>query len=356
MRWTLGSYTLKYNPKTLSKNWTPQNSPNMNANGTLSNGNLLFQGTQSFSVDIYDPPSKSLLSTMTGSYIGISEKRANEEMFLLKNNGTFDVKKKDNTLIGTYSIVSGNGVTIPSGYAHSINDFDSGLAFIYQASGNCQLLITDENGVANRKYTYGNDDSKYIEDIAWDYNSNFIALNPYGQIYTINTSTGLQSLLYQFDDYSNNLSSSIKRYTSIIMYEKSSNYYIGILRDTKEILFIDYNKLDIVSKSEIGLNNVLSISYSNYSGDCFSLLSSKIMKTTLGTSKIDVEIIKDIASNGKVEVYDEQGFRYILTISTIGFTRYPNSNEARYQAQIDGNIVYKNIGFGNNWVKNSRSI
>jgi hypothetical protein len=175
MRWTLGDYTLKYNPKALNKSWTPQNQANIGANGLISNPNLLYNGIQSFTAEIYDKPTNTTVSSITGSYIGVSEQRSNEQMYLLKSNSTFDVKKKDNTLVGTFTIATGNGVTLPTGNPISINDFDGSLAFVYpNASGN-QLLITGENGVANRKYIYSSDDCKYIEDIAWDFNSKFIA-------------------------------------------------------------------------------------------------------------------------------------------------------------------------------------
>lgn len=356
MRWTLGSYTLKYNPKTLSKSWTPQNQPNVGANGLMTNPNLLFNGTQSFSIEVYDKPTKSTVSSITGSYIGISEKRVNEQMYLLKNNSTFDVKKKDNTLIGTHTIVTGNGVVLPTGNPISINDWDSGLAFIYSNSSGNQLLITDENGVANRKYIYSSDDSKYIEDIAWDYNSNFVALNPYGGIYTINTSTGAETLLYQFDDYNSNKSSSKKRYTSIIVYDKNGEYYLGVLRDSTDIIFVDYNSLDIVSKSETGMGNLLAISYSNYSDNTFALLSSKTLQITLNTCRLDILQIKNAISGGLVTVSDENGVNYRLSITQSSVTRDPNGNEARYEVSIDGNIAYAGIGFGNAWIKNSRSV
>jgi hypothetical protein len=307
-------------------------------------------------VEVYDKPTKSVVSSITGSYIGISEKRVNEQMFLLKNNSSFDIKKKDNTLIGTHTITSGNGVTLPTGNPIAINDWDSGLAFIYPNSSGNQLLLTDENGIANRKYIYSSDDSKYIEDIAWDYNSNFVALNPYGQIYTINTTTGAETLLYQFDDYSTNKSSSKKRYTSLIVYDKNASYYIGVLRDSSDIVFVDYGSLEIVSKSETGMSNLLAISYSNYSDNTFALLSSKTLQITLNTCRIDVLQIKDTLSNGLVTISDENGMQYKLAITQSSVTRDPNGNEARYEITIDGNIAYTGIGFGNAWVKNSRSI
>jgi hypothetical protein len=353
MRWTLGNYTLKYNPKSLSKTWSPQNPVGIGVNGLISNSNLLFNGTQSFSIDIYDKPTKAISSSITGSYIGVSEKRVNGNMYLLKTGGAFDVKGKDNTLIGTKTIVSGNGVTLPTGNPISINDWDTGLAFIYPNSSGNQLLITDENGIANRKYIYNSDDSKYIEDIAWDYNANFITLNPYGQIYTINTSTGAKSLIFQFDDYSSNLSGLKKRYTSIFMYQKNSNYYMGVLTDTKDILFIDYVNLNLICKAKTGLNNILSISYSNYSNNSFLLLSNSIRQITFNTCRLDVEQIKSAVSNGQVMVSDEQGFQYMLMIKSLNITRNP-SNEEWYGIDIQADIAYDNIGFGNIWIKNSR--
>lgn len=356
MRWTLGNYTLKYNPKTLNKSWTPQNQPNVGANGLITNPNLLYNGTQSFSVEVYDKPTKATTSSITGSYIGISEQRANEQMYLLKNNSTFDVKKKDNTLVGTFTIVTGNGVTLPTGNPISINDWDSGLAFIYPNSSGNQLLITGENGVANRKYIYSSDDSKYIEDIAWDYNKNFVALNPYGKIYTIDTTSGTETFLYQFSDYDSNKSNSKKRYTSLMVYDKNGSYYLGILRDSTDIIFIDYSSLEIVSKSETGMNNLLAISYSNYSDNTFALLSSKTLQITLNTCRIDVLQIKKAISGGLVTIGDENGMQYQLTVTQSSVTRDPNSNEARYEVTIDGNIAYNGIGFGNAWIKNSRTI
>lgn len=354
MRWILGNYTLKYNPKTLSKTWSPQTPVNVGANGLITNPNLLFNGQQSFSIEIYDKPTKATVSTVTGSYIGITEKRVNEHLFLLKSGGAFDEKDKSNVIYGSHTITSGNGVSLPSGSPSSINHWDTGLAFIYPSSNQASLLITDENGVANRKYIYSSDDSKYITDIAWDYNSKFIALNPYGQIYTIDTSTGAEALLFQFDDYSTNKSISKNRYSSIIMYDKNGKYYMGVLTDSQDILFIDYVNLIIVSKSETGLNNQLAISYSNYSNATFSLLSSKVMSVALNTCRLEIEQLKTTLNAGQVTVTDEQGFQYVLVIATMGVTREPNSNEARYEVSIDGNIAYTGMGFGNAWTKNSR--
>jgi hypothetical protein len=48
--------------------------------------------------------------------------------------------------------------------------------------------------------------------------------------------------------------------------------------------------------------------------------------------------------------------QYKLAITQSSVTRDPNGNEARYEITIDGNIAYTGIGFGNAWVKNSRSI
>lgn len=355
MRWTLGNYTLKYNPKTLSKSWSPQAQVNIGANGLISNPNYLYQGTQTFAIEVYDKPTKAVASSLTGSYIGVSEKRVNEQMYLLKNNGTFDVKNKDNSLVGTHTIISGNGVALPSGSPIAINDWDSGLSFIYPNTSGNQLLITDENGVANRKYIYNSDDCKYIEDIAWDYNSQFIALNPYGQIYQINTTNGTETMLYQFSDYIANKVSSIKKYTSIFMYIKNGDSYIGVLTDTKDVLFIDYISNKIVCKAETGMSNLLAMSYSSYSGDSFALLSNKVVKVTYNTCRIDIEQIKSIVDNGQVTINDENGFPYMLGIKTVSITRDPNGNEARYEVTIDGDIVYVGRGFGG-WIINSRNI
>lgn len=360
MRWTLGNYTLKYNPKTLNKSWSPQNQVNIGVNGLISNPNLLYQGTQTFSIEVYEKPTEATTSSLTGTYVGISEKRVNAQMYLLKLNGTFDVKNKDNSLVSTHTIVSGNGISLPTGTPTSINDWDSGLAFMYSNSSGNQLLITDENGIANRKYIYNSDDSRYIEDIAWDYNSNFVALNPYGQIYTINTSTGVETLAYQFGDYATNKSSSIKRYTSIFMYVKNESYYIGVLIDKKDILFIDYSTYDSVCKAYTGTNNLLAVSYSSYSGDSFALCgfttSSKIEKLTYNTCRIDIEQIKSAVVNGQVSINDENGFPYMLGIRTLTVTRDPNGNEARYEVTIDGDLIYVGMGFGNTWIANNRII
>jgi hypothetical protein len=85
--------------------------------------------------------------------------------------GTFDIKGKTNTSFGSHTIVTGNGVTLPPVKPSAINHWDSGLAFIYHEATQATLLVTDENGVANRKYIYSIDDSKYVEDICWDYSS-----------------------------------------------------------------------------------------------------------------------------------------------------------------------------------------
>lgn len=355
MRWTLGNYTLKYNPSTVSKTWNPLTDVNINANGQISNPNLTFNGTQSFTIDIYDEPTNQTSSPISGSYIGVSEKRINERMYLLKSGGIFDVKGKDGTLYETHTVATGNGITLPTTKPTSIIHFDTGLAFMYKEATQSSLLITDENGVSNRKYIYSSDDLKYAEDVAWDYNSSFIALNPYGKIYTINTSTGTETFLYQFDDYSTNFSNSFKRYTDIIMYQKNNNLYIGVLRDSKDVIFIDYVSLNIVCKSETGLGNILSISYSNYSGDSFCVFSSKVMQTSLNTCRIDIEILKSIVANVQVQISDEQGFPYVLAIKTMSANRIYNKNEARYQVTIEGDIVYTNIGFGNTWTTNTRN-
>jgi hypothetical protein len=356
MKWKLGSYIVKYNPKSNIKSWQSQQDIKINMNGEVSNPNLAYNGTHQFSIDIYEKPTYSDITVISGTYIGATEKRINERMYLLKSDGTFDIKDKNNILYGSYTIVSGNGVSLPSVKPSSLIHYDSGLAFIYKEASQATLVKTDENGVANRKYIYSSDDLKYGEDICWDYGNYFLALNPYGNIYRIDINTGVSSLLYSFDDYQSNLASSFKRYTSIFMFQKNSSFYIGILQDGKDLLFIDYQSLDIVCKAETGMGNILAISYSNYSGDCFSVFSSKIYQTYPNTSRIDVEYLKNIISNGQITIYDEMNVPLILSVKDMSITRNSNTNEARYEITINANISYSNVGFGNKWTNGSRTI
>jgi hypothetical protein len=349
MRWTLGDYIVKYNPKTNSKSWTAQQDVTMNVNGEISNPNLVFTGEQEFSIDVFEKPTYAETSKITGSYIGATEKRLNERMFLLKSNGTFDMKGKDNTSFGTKTIVSGNGVALPSTFPNSISHWDSGLAFVYTQSTGIQLLVTDENGVANRKYTYSTDDLKYGEDICWDYNKNWVILNPYGKIYLVDTISGASTFLYQFDDYSVNQLSVTKRYTSIMMTVKNNKYFIAVLVDQKEIIYIDYSTLEIKCKAETGLSNILDICSSNYSGDYFAVMSNKMNKIYPNTSRLDIEYLKDVMATGQVTVYDEYNVATVLVIKDVQVTRQENKNEARYEVQISADIGYTNRGFSGTW-------
>jgi hypothetical protein len=350
MRWQLGDYIVKYNPKTNSKSWQADQDIIMNVNGQISNPNLIFKGTQNFVIDVFEKPTYSTPSVLSGSasYIGASEKRVNEYMYLLKSGGVFDVRKKDNTLIGTYTIVSGNGFTVPVIRPQSISHYDSGVAFISSDGNSSNLLMTDENGVINRKYTYSTDDLKYGEEIIWDYGTNFLALNPYGKIYKV-TMTGTSSFLYQFDDYDSNFSSSYKKYTSIMMTTKNNKPYIGVLQDKKDIVYIDYSTLEISCKAETGLFNVIDICNSNYSGDSFAVMSNKINKLYPNTSRLDIEYLKTVVCSGEITVYDEYSVPTVLVIKDMSVSRQENKNESRYEVEFSADIGYTNMGFSGTW-------
>jgi hypothetical protein len=355
MRWKLGNYTVKINPKSNSKTWDAQQNETINMNGEVSNPNLVWNGSQDFTIDVYEKPTYSQTTTLTGSYIGATEKRLDEKLYLLTSGGTFDVKGKTNTSFGSHTIVTGNGVTLPPVKPSSINHWDSGLAFIYHEATQATLLVTDENGVANRKYIYSTDDSKYVEDVCWDYSSYWLTLNPYGQIYKVDTTTGVSSFLFQFDDYDANKSASKKRYTSIFAIEKNAKICIGILQDGRDLVFIDYLALEIICKSELKLGNVLAVSYSNYSEDYFAVFSSKILQVFPNTARIDIEYLKFIIANGQVTIYDENNMPSILVIKNMSIDRDSNTNEARYEVQFSATIAYSNIGFNNTWITNHRS-
>jgi hypothetical protein len=54
MRWKLGNYTVKINPKSNTKTWDAQQNETINMNGEVSNPNLVWNGSQDFTIDVYE--------------------------------------------------------------------------------------------------------------------------------------------------------------------------------------------------------------------------------------------------------------------------------------------------------------
>jgi hypothetical protein len=351
MKWNLGGYDVKYNPKENGKSWNAQNQITINMNGEVSNPNLNYNGTQKFTIDIYDKPTyANNTANINGAYIAISEKRTTERMFLLKSTNAFDVKSKDGvTTYGTYTITGTASVVLPPTNPTSMIHIDTEVAFIYKESTKSTIVITDENGVANRKYIYSTDDIASAEHISWDNGSSLYMLNPYGKIYTVDKTTGTYTFLYQFDDYSYNSSLTKKKYTGIIHIKKAGKYYIGVLQDKSDIVFLDKITLEIVCKTETRKSNIVNLCYSDYSDNFFMLLGQKVLQFYPNTARIDVEYLKSIIANGQITIYDEMNIPSVLSVKDMSVLRKRNTNEAMYEVSINADIAYTNIGFSDTW-------
>jgi hypothetical protein len=357
MRWKIGTYEVKYNPKSNSKSWGAEQDIITNVNGNSSNPNLVFNGTQNFTIDIYEKATYlSRTPILTGSYVSITEERITERIFMLKNNGTFDVKGKDGANYGNFTITKGTITALPSTFPISMIHIDTEIAFLYQESGQTSIVITDKNGVGNRKYIYtsaSSGDMSTLVSLSWAYNSIIYAVNPYGRVYTLNTASGIYSFACEFEDFSTNKSGAIKKYKSSIVIEKQGNLYLGIMTNNKNILFLDGN-FNIICQCETNMNNIIDISYSNYSEQYYVLIGTSIIEMFPNTCRIDVEIIKSIVSNGRVTITDENGVTSVLAIKGLNIARNKNMQEAKYEISFNADIMYTNQMFDSKWKTLSR--
>jgi hypothetical protein len=357
MRWRIGNYEMKYNPSQVSKSYRAVTGANMNVDGTASNTNLLYEGTQNFTVELYEKPtSVSRTPTFTfanGLYIGIAEDRVFEDVYLLKTNSVVDVKKKNGTAVKSFTITGGS-ITLPSGNPITLCHMDSEVAFLYRDATSSTILITDENGIANRKYIYSNalGDVSYLDSIGYNYDQNLYVANPYGKIYTINKDTGVNTFIMEFDDFSANKSGAIKKYKSLHIFEKQGNLFIGLLVNG-DIIYLN-ELLEVSCKAETKMSNIVHISYSNYTDKYFILMSTNVKEMTANTCRLDIEIIKQIIASGMVTVYNELNLAHVMTIRSMRVNRKRNMGESRYELSLDGTIAYSNQTFGGQWFNITR--
>lgn len=357
MRWKLGNYTLKYNPKELSRSWQSRERPIVNLNGEMSNPNLIFDGAQKFTIEIFDKPTYiQKKPEIPNSYIASSENRYSGVLYLLKSNGTFDVKTKAGIHIGTYSITAGS-TALPTGYPSSIAHTGNELVFLYKESSQATVFITAENGVGNRKYIYSTaqPEINQSEFLCWDFNSSVYLLNPFGRIFSVNLSNGSASFVYEFQDFTQNKAANSKRYTSIMIIEKSLTPYIGVLQDKKDIVVLNPS-MKFIWKVETNLTNIIDVTSNKYSEEYYMVTSNGYMRLLPNLCGIDLELVKISLSSGQVTVRDELGFPSVLSVKDVRITRNRNMSEARYEVEISTNIVYSNQGFDDKWQSNVRGV
>lgn len=355
MRWKLNGYELKYNPKSDSKSWSAEQEITMNMNGNTSNPNLVYSGTQTFTIDVHNRPTYiSKNPIISGDYISISEQITTGRLVLLKKNSTFSYISNNGTNNGTYSITQGN-TTLPSGNPISLAYTSSGIAFLYKESDKSTIVMTDNGGVGSRKYIYDSTmgDINNLISIYWDADQRIYGVNPYGKIYLINMITGSQSFLYEFPDYEENKKNNYKRYTSILPIEKNDYRFIGVVRDKNSVLFLN-DELEPVCKVEPRINNIIDVSFGANSEKYFLIMNGNVYEMSPNMSRIDVEIIKNITSDGAVTIYDELGFPSVLSLSNVNITRKRGLQEANYEISFTGDIAYSNQTFDNKWMKRNR--
>lgn len=355
MRWSLNGYTLKYNPKSNSKNWSADEDIITNMNGNTSNPNLSYTGSQSFSIDIYDKPTYlSKTPIFYGSYISLSEQLSTGRLFLLRNNNSFTKITTGGVNEGTVSLTNGSTV-LPSGNAIDMTYTSSGLAFLFKNSTQSIVVISDNSGVVNRKYMYDNqtEGSNNIISICWDTSQNIYMLNPYGKIFTLNIQTGELKFFHELDDFSSNSQSKNNRYSAIVVTEKNGFDFLGIVRDKNEMILID-ETLNIVCKVEPRVNNVEDISFGMNSKKYHLIMGGNVYQMIPNTSRLDVEILKKSLSSGSVTIYDELGFPSVLVLESFNITRKRGLQEANYEMSITGDIAYSNQTFDSKWMKKTR--
>lgn len=356
MRWRLDTYELKYNPSQLSKQYRAKTGANLNIDGTMSNTNIDYDGSQDFTIDLYEKPTKttSLPVTFTNNlYIAVSEDRVFEDVYLLRTNSIVDIKKKTGVAVRSFTITA-TTVTLPTGNPISMAHMDSEVAFLYRDATSSTVLITDENGSALRKYIYNNTlgDISYLDSIGFDYNKTLYATNPYGKIYSIDKTNGDQAFLVQFGDFSTNQSGGVKKYKSIHVLEKQGRQFIGLVTNG-DIIYLN-SEYEVSCKAQTGLTNVAHVSFSNYVDKYLVLMSNGLREMTTNTCRLDIDIIKKIISSGMVTVYNELNLAHIMTITGMRVSRKKNMSEARYEISLEGTIAYSNQTYGGQWFNISK--
>jgi hypothetical protein len=346
MRWKIGDfdgYEFKYNPKSDNKGWSANEGTIMNMNGNISNPNLFYKGIQRFSIDLYDKPtSVSKTYKVSGSYISLSEHYFTSKLYLLKNNGTFEVKNSDGGVTVVKTVTGTASVTLPSSiYPLSITCMNGELAFLYRSASDVTILITDENGLAIRKYIYNtaSGDVSLSESICWDFGTTIYILNPYGKIYSLNGST--LTFLYEFPDYTTNKDALNKKYTGIMPTIKNGQMFLGILENKKDIIFLD-NAMKVSCKVGTGMSNIAGVSHSNTSKGYYIIVGTKVLQLFPNICRLDLKIIKEIIAKGQVTAFDELGFPSILSVTDMSITRHKNMHEARYEVEFNAEIVVNN--------------
>lgn len=350
-RWTLGGYELKYNPSSNEKEWSSDDSIITNINGNTSNPNLAYSGSQRFSIDIYDEPTRISKNNYVGwGFVSISEKKINERLYLLGIDGNIYVHDKSGGIHGSFEVTSGTTVTKPTGEPKSIAHLSSNeIAVLYKNdSTQSTVAICDENGVVNRKYVYSNasGDISSIGSIVELNDSLLYGLSPRGMIFSIDINNGNDSFVYKFESDSD--SEVDNSYKSIIKNKKNNKVFIGVLRDNGDLVFIN-EKFEVSCISEFKNSGISDISMSDYSGDYFSIVRGNVFQAHPNTCRLDIDIIKNIISSGNIEVYDELGFPSIIVVSDLNISRKRNMYESRYEVSFNSKIAYNNKTFDNIW-------
>lgn len=356
-RWKLGNYEMTINPSQNTFTANAQNQSVGTVNGTVSNPNLFYTKQIQFQIDIYEDrtsvDSVPTLSFASGTYLSVAEDRLLEQLFMLNKSGKIDVYRKDATIVSNITISGTSSITLPSTNPNYICKTDSGIALLYIQSTGSQLLVTDENGVAKSKYIYSNIFSglawNFGDTPTWNFGNTLYTLDSFGRIYSLDMSSGASALFTQMDDFISNSSVGIKPYSSLMMCEKQGNIYLVMLKNKNTLIYIRLTDGKIINNISTIKNNVVDLSYSDYSGDSFILMSSGLYKITTNTARLDIDIIKNQISNGQVTVLNEHSIPTVIYCDTAQVNRLRNMNESRYEVQFNAYVAYDKKGYGGAW-------
>lgn len=356
MRWKLGNYELKMNPKELGKSYSGKNQVNTNVNGQVSNANTIYEGSIDFQIDVFEPPSKvsrTPLYTVYNSVVDMSERRTTEQLYTLRYNlGDVYVYNKDGYLAKQIVPKTTTGITLPAVKPTSIAHCDSEIALLYAESTQATVIYFDENGNPIRKYIYSSTsfgDLAFTSSIAWDYGSNLYMMNKYGKIYVAGRTTGTSLFLMETEDFSTNKANTKVVYRSLHCINKQGYTYLGFLKDGDKVYYVDV-AMNFVAMAN--LDAVVSVlSYGGYSDEYLVVKNSNIVHhANVNRCRIDIDIIKKILSVGQVTMYNELNLPTVVAVKSIGVERVAHKEEARYEVSIEGSIVSSGLGFNNKWI------